>query len=81
MSDPTLKPTELLRHGVNIETVITTSYVELTDKLGAITDVFKLVEGAHLMDRITIHHLVRQKKSSCTIRQVGGRVVSSSPAT
>ena len=60
MSDPTLKPTELLRHGVNIETVITTSYVELTDKLGAITDVFKLVEWAHLMDRITIHHLVRQ---------------------
>ena len=62
VSDPTLKTTELLGHGVNEETVITTSYVELTDKLGAITDVFKLVEWAHLMDRITIHHLVRQKK-------------------
>ena len=60
MSDPSLKTTELLGHGVNEETVITTSYVELTDKLGAITDVFKLVEWAHLMDRITIY-LVRQK--------------------
>ena len=80
MSDPTLKTTELLRHRVNEETVITAGYIELTDKLSAVTDVFQLVKWAHLMYRITINHLVVNKKS-CTILQVGGRVVSSSPVT